>query len=33
MDDLVDAIERVVDRRAELPAEVAVLLGEPEALS
>jgi nucleoside-diphosphate-sugar epimerase len=33
MDDLVDAIERVVERRAELPPEVAILLGEPEALS
>lgn len=33
MDDLVDAIERVVERRATLPPEVAILLGEPEALS
>ena len=33
MDDLVDAIERVVERRATLPPEVALLLGEPEALS
>jgi nucleoside-diphosphate-sugar epimerase len=33
MDDLVDAIEQVVDRRAELPPEVPILLGEPEALS
>lgn len=33
MDDLVDAIERVVDRRAELPPELPILLGEPEALS
>ena len=33
MDDLVDAIERVVERRAELPPEVPILLGEPEALS
>jgi nucleoside-diphosphate-sugar epimerase len=33
MDDLVDAIERVVERRAELPPELALLLGEPEALS
>ena len=33
MDDLVDAIERVVERRAELPPEVPLLLGEPEALS
>jgi nucleoside-diphosphate-sugar epimerase len=33
MDDLVDAIERVVDRRARLPAEVPILLGEPEPVS
>lgn len=33
MDDLVDAIEQVVERRAELPPELALLLGEPEALS
>jgi nucleoside-diphosphate-sugar epimerase len=33
MDDLVDAIERTVERRAELPPELPVLLGEPEALS
>jgi len=33
MDDLVDAIERVVERRAALPPELAILLGEPEALS
>lgn len=33
MDDLVDAIELVVDRRTELPPETPVLLGEPEALS
>jgi len=32
-DDLVDAIARVVDRRTELPPELALLLGEPEALS
>ena len=32
-DDLVDAIERAVDRRAQLPVELALLLGEPEALS
>ncbi len=31
--DLVDAIERVVERRAALPPELALLLGEPEALS
>jgi nucleoside-diphosphate-sugar epimerase len=33
MDDLVDAIERVVDRRADLAPELPLLLGEPEALS
>ena len=33
MDDLVDSIERVVDRRAALSPELAILLGEPEALS
>lgn len=33
MDDLVDAIEAVVERRAELPPEVAILLGEPVTLS
>jgi nucleoside-diphosphate-sugar epimerase/uncharacterized membrane protein len=33
MDDLVDAIELVVERRAALPPEMPVLLGEPEALS
>ena len=33
MDDLVDAIERVVDRRAQLQPELALLVGEPEALS
>lgn len=33
MDDLVDAIERVVELRAELPSELPILLGEPEALS
>ena len=33
MDDLVDAIEDVVERRAALPAEVPILLGESEALS
>lgn len=33
MDDLVDAIELVVDRRASLPAEVAILLGEPDTLT
>ncbi|MEO8458820.1 MAG: NAD(P)-dependent oxidoreductase [Chloroflexota bacterium] len=33
MDDLIDAIERVVERRGSLPAEVAILLGEPETLT
>lgn len=33
MDDLVEAIGRVVERRAELPPEAVLLLGEPEALS
>ncbi|MEO8504592.1 MAG: NAD(P)-dependent oxidoreductase [Acidobacteriota bacterium] len=32
-DDLVDAIERVVEWRATLPPELPILLGEPEALS
>ena len=32
-DDLVDAIERVVERRAQLPPELPLLLGEPETLS
>ena len=33
MDDLVDAIERVVDRRAQLPPDLPLLVGEPESLS
>ena len=33
MDDLLDAIERVVERRAKLPLEVPILLGEPEPLT
>lgn len=33
MDDLVDAIELTVERRRELPPEIPILLGEPEALS
>lgn len=33
MDDLVDAIALVVERRVELPPEVPILLGEPEPLS
>lgn len=33
MDDLVDAIELAVERRRELPPEIPILLGEPEALS
>lgn len=32
-DDLLDAIERAVDRRSQLPSEVAILVGEPETLS
>ncbi len=32
-DDLVDAIERVVERRAQLPPELPLVLGEPETLS
>jgi nucleoside-diphosphate-sugar epimerase len=33
VDDLVDAIQRTVDRRAELPPELPLLLGEPEVVS
>jgi len=33
MDDLVDAIALTVERRAQLPPEVPILLGEPEPLS
>ena len=33
MDDLVNAIERVVERRAQLPPELPLLLGEPDVLS
>lgn len=33
LDDLVDAIALVVERRAQLPPEFPLLLGEPEALS
>lgn len=33
MDDLVDAIALTVERRATLPPDVAILLGEPDALS
>jgi nucleoside-diphosphate-sugar epimerase len=33
MDDLVDAIALVVERRAQLPREVPILVGEPEPLS
>lgn len=33
MDDLVEAIALTVERRAELPPEVPILLGEPETLS
>lgn len=31
-DDLLDAIERAIEHRAQLPPEVAILLGEPETL-
>lgn len=33
MEDLVDAIERAVERRAELPPALPLLVGEPETLS
>jgi len=33
LEDVVDAIERTIDRRAKLPPEVAILIGEPETLS
>lgn len=33
MDDVVDAIGLAVDRRSKLPAESAILIGEPEVLS
>ena len=33
LDDVVDAIERTIERRAQLPPEIAILLGEPETLS
>ena len=33
LDDVVDAIERAVERRAQLPPETAILIGEPETLS
>ncbi len=33
MDDLVDAIELVVERRPSLPADVALLMGEPDTLT
>src|SRR5439155_25276026 len=32
-DDVVEALARVVDRRAQLPAELPLLIGEPEAVS
>jgi nucleoside-diphosphate-sugar epimerase/uncharacterized membrane protein len=31
-DDMIDAFHRVVDRRAELPRETTLLIGEPEAM-
>ena len=33
LDDLVDAIERIVDRRGKLPPESVLLIGEPRTLS
>lgn len=33
LDDVVDAIESTVDRRAGLPPEIAILIGEPETIS
>jgi nucleoside-diphosphate-sugar epimerase len=33
LDDLVDAIWRVVERRKELPSELTLLIGEPETIS
>lgn len=33
LDDLVDALERVVNRRTTLPAELTLLVGEPDPLS
>ncbi|HET6574666.1 MAG TPA: NAD(P)-dependent oxidoreductase [Fimbriiglobus sp.] len=33
LDDLVDAFARVIERRADLPPEVAILIGEPETVS
>lgn len=32
VDDLADAVERVIDRRGQLPAEVAILIGEEDAV-
>src|SRR5439155_25853438 len=32
-DDVVEALARLVDRRAQLPAELALLIGEPEPVS
>ena len=33
LDDVVDAIEQAIERRAQLPSETAILIGEPETLS
>ncbi|MFZ5589993.1 MAG: heavy metal-binding domain-containing protein [Pseudomonadota bacterium] len=33
LEDVVDAIEQAIDRRAQLPPETAILIGEPETLS
>jgi nucleoside-diphosphate-sugar epimerase/uncharacterized membrane protein len=33
LDDVVDVIERIIERRAQLPTESVILVGEPETLS
>lgn len=33
LDDVVDAVERAIERRAQLPPQTAILIGEPETLS
>ncbi len=33
LDDIVDVIERIIERRTQLPTESVILLGEPETLS
>jgi len=32
LDDLTDAVSRLIERRKELPSELAFLLGEPEVM-